>query len=67
MATAKNSAALVRPVQAERLRHDTSTAQPSRLSWKTAGTYTGGELQHRSSDSRMRMPGMGIGPAGGTR
>lgn len=53
MAATKNGAALVRPVEADQLaqglRYDTSTAQPSRLSWKTAGTYTGSELQHRSS------------------
>lgn len=60
--TKKNSAALVRPVEssqwaktreAERVRYDASTAQPSRLSWKTAGTYTGAELQHRSSGQRI--------------
>lgn len=73
MATSKNSAALRRPAaptwaqlrEAERVRY--AQAQPSRLSWKTAGTYDGAELQHRSSDNRMRMPGLGVGAAGGAR
>lgn len=56
----EGSANLGRPVaastwtakrQAERV--DYAHAQPSRTNWKTAGTYTGAELQHRSTGQRI--------------
>lgn len=55
MAKPKNAAGLAHPVapsrwaqirQAERVDYD--TAQPIRMSWKTAQAYTCPELQHRS-------------------
>ena len=57
MSRKKNSSALAHPVatskwtqirEAERVRYDTSKAQPIRMSWKTAGVYTCPELRHRS-------------------
>lgn len=54
------SANLGRPVEASKWtkaregeRVDYAHAQPSRMSWKTAGTYNGAELQHRSTGQRI--------------
>lgn len=59
MAKTKNPAALSHPVEpskwarirnAERVTY--GAAEPIRTNWKTAGTYTCPELQHRSAGSR---------------